>query len=481
MTASAKPVLVWFRKDLRLDDNLALTAAAQSGGPVIPVYIREPEEAGTGPLGAAQAWWLHHSLATLQKSFEKLGSRLILASGSAEDLLPRLIKATGAGAVYWNRRYDPPGIAIDTPLKKSLAETGIEVKSFAGQLLHEPTHLLTGQGTPYKVYTPFWKAFNSEDGPRDPVDPPKSLKSPEKWPKSEDVTDWGYLPTKPNWAEHFPEMWEPGEAAAHKRLKLFLDSHVKDYDSLRDFPGVDATSRLSPYLALGEISPARIWHSTNGLMDRYGTDGVLRFRKEIIWREFSYHLLFHFPELAEKNWNSKFDNFPWEFNEKLFEAWKKGETGYPIVDAGMRQLWKHGWMHNRVRMVVASFLIKHCLIDWRHGEKWFRDTLVDADPASNAASWQWVAGSGADAAPFFRVFNPITQGEKFDPDGDYISRYVPILAKLPSKYKNVPDKSPPAFLEKAGVRIGETYPEPIVDHMKAREKALSTHSALSDD
>ncbi|MDH6294648.1 deoxyribodipyrimidine photo-lyase type I [Agrobacterium fabrum] len=475
MSLKTAAVIVWFRKDLRLSDNLALLAAVEHGGPVIPVYLREES---SGPLGGAQEWWLHHSLAALSSSLEKAGSRLVLASGDAERILRDLISETGADTVLWNRRYDPAGMAADKALKQKLRDDGLTVRSFSGQLLHEPSRLQTKSGGPYRVYTPFWRALEGGEEPHAPVDAPKSLKAPEVWPKSEKLADWKLLPTKPDWAKDFSDIWTPGENGALEKLDDFIDGALKGYEEGRDFPAKPATSLLSPHLAAGEISPAAVWHATKGLSRHIASNDISRFRKEIVWREFCYHLLFHFPELGEKNWNDSFDAFSWRDDEKSFKAWTRGMTGYPIVDAGMRQLWQHGTMHNRVRMIVASFLIKHLLIDWRKGEKWFRDTLVDADPASNAANWQWVAGSGADASPFFRIFNPILQGEKFDGDGDYVRRFVPELEKLERKYIHKPFEAPKDALKKAGVELGKTYPLPIVDHGKARERALAAYAAV---
>ena len=475
MSLKTAAVIVWFRKDLRLSDNLALLAAVEHGGPVIPVYVREES---SGPLGGAQEWWLHHSLAALSSSLEKASSRLVLTSGDAERILRDLISETGADTVLWNRRYDPTGMATDKALKQKLRDDGLTVRSFSGQLLHEPSRLQTKSGGPYRVYTPFWRALEGGEEPHAPVDAPKSLKAPELWPKSEKLPDWKLLPTRPDWAKDFSDIWTPGENGALEKLDDFIDGALKGYEEGRDFPAEPATSLLSPHLAAGEISPAAVWHATKGLSRHIPSNDIIRFRKEIVWREFCYHLLFHFPELDEKNWNGSFDAFPWRDDETSFKAWTRGMTGYPIVDAGMRQLWQHGIMHNRVRMIVASFLIKHLLIDWRKGEKWFRDTLVDADPASNAANWQWVAGSGADASPFFRIFNPILQGEKFDGDGEYVRRFVPELEKLERKYIHKPFEASKEVLKKAGVELGKTYPLPIVDHGKARERALAAYAAV---
>jgi deoxyribodipyrimidine photo-lyase len=478
---STKPLILWFRKDLRLDDHAALATAADEGRRVIPVYIREPASAETGPLGAAQTWWLHHSLVALTKSLEAIGSRLILRSGPAGQVLDQLIDETGAGSVYWNRRYDPPGIAIDKAIKARLTEDGLVIRTFAGQILHEPTRLTTGAGTNFRVYTPFWKALESSGEPREPAPAPTSLASPPHWPDSEPLDHWSLLPSKPNWASEFSEIWQPGEAGAQERLGDFIENGLAGYRSLRDFPARPNTSMLSPHLAMGEISPAWIWHATRGLAGRFASEDIIHFRKEVVWRDFSYHLLFHFPDLKSKNWNSKFDAFPWRSAPDLLEKWQRGETGYPIVDAGMRQLWRHGYMHNRVRMIAASFLIKDLMIDWRCGERWFRDTLVDADPASNAASWQWVAGSGADASPFFRIFNPITQGEKFDVEGRYIRTFVPELKAMPDTYIHRPFEAPLTVLKEAGVTLGKSYPSPIVDHKQARDEALSALQGLKGE
>lgn len=478
MPHSDKTLILWFRKDLRLIDHAALATAVDEGYRILPLYIREPEDAGTGPLGAAQAWWLHHSLEAFAKSIGDLGARLVLRTGSADTVLADLIADTGASAVYWNRRYDPSGIAVDKALKAKLIADGIEVRTFAGQILHEPTKLKTGAGGHFRVYTPFWKALDGSGEPPEPIPAPKSLNTPDRWPKSEKLADWDLLPTKPNWAKGFEPEWQPGEAGAHKRLAAFIKSGLKGYRTRRDFPGEAHVSMLSPHLAHGEISPASVWDATRGLSDDYSSEDTIHFRKELVWRDFSYHLLFHFPDLATKNWNAKFDAFPWRDAPDLLEKWQKGQTGYPIVDAGMRQLWQTGFMHNRVRMIVASFLIKDLLVDWREGERWFRDTLVDADPASNAASWQWVAGSGADAAPFFRIFNPTSQGEKFDPEGAYIRRFVPELKDMPNKFIHKPSEAPLTVLKDAGVSLGKTYPKPIVDHGKARDAAMAAFQGL---
>ncbi|MBW6424770.1 DNA photolyase family protein [Rhizobium sp. XQZ8] len=469
------PSILWFRKDLRLDDNPALHAAIEAGGPVIPVYIREPEHLNVGPLGAAQAWWLHHSLTGLKTSLKSLGSDLVFASGKAEDVLADIAQKTGAKTVFVNRAYERT--SFDRDIAIALKEDGIAIRAYHGQLLHEPKSIRTGSGNAFKVFTPFWNAMQKIGEPHDPVDAPDTIPSPEHFPKSESLDGWDLLPKKPDWAADFPKMWTPGEDGAQEKLSDFLDRELHDYKRGRDLPAVDATSLLSPHLAHGEISPSRIWHATRG-QPKKAADEVSHFRRELAWRDFCYNLLIEFPELNEKNWDDKFDPFEWEYDAKDFHAWTSGRTGYPIVDAGMRQLWRYGFMHNRVRMIAASFLIKDLMIDWRKGEKWFRDTLVDADPANNSANWQWVAGSGADASPFFRIFNPILQGEKFDPDGDYVREHVPELAKLDRKYIHKPFDAPKDVLEKAGIELGKTYPKPVVDHGFARDRALAAYRKI---
>jgi deoxyribodipyrimidine photo-lyase len=479
--ADANPVsILWFRKDLRLRDNHALQAALADAGRVICIYVREPDDALAGALGRAQAWWLHHSLKALDADLRRRGNHLVLMTGKSMDIVAGLAARTGASRVVWNRRHDPEGIATDTRIKATLRARGLEVRSFGGQLLHDPTRLMTKTGTPYRVYTPFWRAIAASGEPDQPCEAPDSIPAPDTPPEGEDLASWNLLPEKPDWAASFSALWTPGEQGAIDKLASFIDGAMDGYKEKRDFPGTQATSLLSPHLALGEIAPARIWHATSGLPGQLASHDIIHFRKELVWRDFSWNLLFHNPDLASKNLNRRFDIFPWIAHGDHLKRWQQGMTGYPIVDAGMRQLWLHGWMHNRVRMVVASFLIKDLMIDWRLGEQWFRDTLVDADPASNAASWQWVAGSGADASPFFRVFNPVKQGETFDPDGDYVRTFVPELAGMPSSHIHRPFDAPVEMLATAGVKLGSTYPLPIVSHALARDRALAAFHELKD-
>lgn len=470
------PGLVLFRDDLRIADNRALAAAADSGRPVAALYVLD-EEASPRLPGAAVAWWLNLSLKALAKDLEKHGVSLALRSGKGSDIVPKVVREIGAGAVFWNRRYDPVAVEADTRLKASLRDDGIEARSFDGRLLHEPPLLKTGTGGFYKVYTPFWKALTAQIEPRDPVDAPRSIKPWKGTLKGESIDALLPLPQKPDWAGGLRERWTPGEKGAQAALKRFLDEGVKGYKSNRDRPDMDGTSSLSPHLAHGEITPYQIFAA---LRDRrLQGDDATTFRKEVVWREFAHHLAFHAPPLHDKNFRPEFDGFEWKGGSAGLTAWQKGLTGYPIVDAGMRQLWQTGWMHNRIRMVVASFLIKDLRIDWRKGEQWFWDTLVDADPAQNPFNWQWVAGSGADASPFFRIFNPMMQGERFDPDGAYVRHFVPELAALPDRFIHKPWEAPTLVLREAGVTLGKTYPKPIVDHQQARDEALAAYKAMS--
>ena len=413
--------IVWFRDDLRLADHPALRAALERGGPVVLLYLLDEISPGIRPLGGATRWWLHHSLAAHAAEIARLGGTLVLRHGAAEEVLPRLVAETRADAVFWNRRYGASR-EVDARLKSRLRGDGVEVASFAANLLLEPWEIATATGEPYRVFTPFWRAVQ-EKPLRDPVAAPAALPASPDVP-SDDLDDWELLPTRPDWAEGLRATWDPGEAAAHRRLEAFAAGALADYDR-RDEPAV-GTSGLSPHLRFGEISPAQISERMRGDLDPEARRNVPKFLSEVGWREFHWHLLSAQPDLATRNHRPAFDEFPWSWDRgPELEAWQQGRTGIPLVDAGMRELWRTGTMHNRVRMVVASFLVKNLLRHWRLGEAWFWDTLVDADEASNPGNWQWVAGSGADAAPYFRVFNPELQATKFDPDGSYVRRWVP--------------------------------------------------------
>jgi deoxyribodipyrimidine photo-lyase len=475
---SVKPAILWFRRDLRLNDNLALTAAVSESRPVVCIYIRESGDRDAGANGGAQAWWLFHSLQALDRDLRNRGNRLLIFTGNPIEVIKGIIAKTGADSVFWNRRYDRQGIETDAAIKADLGKNGLSGRSFSGFLLHEPSKLGTGQGRPYSVYTPFWRALESGYVPLDPLPAPGAIVAPAIEINSDHLVDWKLLPEKPNWASRFAEIWLPGEAGAAERLSAFIARGLDGYKSKRDFPAGHYTSCLSPHLAFGEITPDRIWRATLTSAVPGLDEDRLHFRKEIVWREFSWHLMFHGRDIARQNINRRFDAFPWKSDSAALRLWQEGMTGYPIVDAGMRQLRAHGWMHNRVRMVAASFLIKHLLIDWREGETWFRDTLVDADLASNAASWQWVAGSGADAAPYFRIFNPIKQGETFDPDGHYVREFCPELKNLPNRYIHRPFEAPEDLLQTACIKLGETYPMPIVKHDFARNRALAAYQTI---
>lgn len=481
---SESSVILWFRQDLRLHDNAALQAAHALGGPIIPVYILDDEGEGRWRMGAASRWWLHHSLAALDAALRLRGSRLLLARGESGAVIRALISETKAGAVYWNRRYESAAITRDKQIKAELTASGVEAKSFNSALLFEPHTIANKQGGPFQVFTPYWRHCLAQPIADELARSSRTaLSAPETWPRSRELAELELLPSL-NWADGFSEHWEPGESGAQKRLKCFLANKSAGYDEARDLPYEDGTSGLSPHLHFGEIGPRQIWAAARALSQDSGVfplnNGVQRFLTEIGWREFAYHLLYHFPETPNQPLREKFKAFPWanDTDSGKLNAWQRGQTGYPIVDAGMRQLWQTGWMHNRVRMVVASFLVKHLRLSWTHGAAWFWDTLVDADLASNTLGWQWSAGCGADAAPYFRIFAPVTQGEKFDPKGEYVRRWVPELAQVPSRYIHKPWEAPPEVLTSAGVKLGKNYPQPTVDHARARAEALAAFKSL---
>jgi deoxyribodipyrimidine photo-lyase len=482
-TSASSPVVLWFRQDLRLNDNPALAAAAASGRPVIALYILDTATPDWAP-GGASRWWLHHSLARLDAALHnRYGQRLVLRRGDPAAILPAILLESGARAVHWNRIYEPAGIARDTAIKAALAEAGCTVETHNGALLFEPWTVKTQAGGWFKVFTPFWRTCLAMQ-PALPQRAPATLQAPARRPAGEALESWGLLPTRPDWAGGLRESWEPGEASAAARLQAFVEEDLHRYADGRDRPDLNCTSRLSPHLHFGEIGPRQVWQSVRMAADRGGAriaGSADKFLAELGWREFCHHLLYHFPALPRQNFRPDFDAFPWNPRPDFVSAWQRGSTGYPIVDAGMRQLWHTGWMHNRVRMIAASFLIKHLLQDWRIGEAWFWDTLVDANLANNAGGWQWVAGSGADAAPYFRIFNPVLQGEKFDPAGTYVRHWVPELARLPDKYIHKPWMAPDAVLNQAGLALGTSYPRPLVDHDRARKAALAAFAALRDD
>lgn len=472
--------LVWFRHDLRLHDNPALSAAVERGGPIVPVYIWAPEEEEKWPPGSASRWWLHHSLTSLRRQLRALGSDLIVRRGGSLVQLMLLGEECGAEAVFWNRRYEPSTVQRDTTIKSAVRQHGWCVHSFNAQLLFEPTQVHTRENKPFQVFTPFWKACLAQTEPHKPEAAPSSLPAPSAWPPSLPLESLQLLP-KIDWVSGLHAAWHPGTHGAEMRLQAFLDQALASYSTDRDFPERAGVSSLSPHLHFGEISPRLVWHevkkSATSAARIRAADAFLR---ELGWREFAHHLLFHFPHTTDEPLRAEFAAFPWQDRPHEIQAWQRGQTGYPLVDAGMRQLWETGWMHNRIRMVVASFLVKDLLVPWQTGARWFWDALVDADLANNTLGWQWSAGCGADAAPFFRIFNPVSQGERFDPSGAYVRRWVPELAPLAAPWIHRPWTAPPSVLADAGIELGTTYPLPIVDHADARRRALSAFGELKD-
>ena len=463
------PVILWFRDDLRLTDHAALHAAHATGRPVLPVYVLDDKAQA---LGGAARWWLHHSLASLSRSLVSQGSGLTLRRGAASEILPALVEATGAVEVFTGGLADPAARATDRAIADRLAQRDVRFHRMRTTSLFRPDQPKTKAGGPFSVYTPFAVACLALPPP-DPL-PAPSFSPPPRLP-SDPLDDWRLLPTRPDWAAGLRETWTPGEAGAHVRLDRFLAGTITGYAANRDIPGIDSTSMLSPHLRFGEISPAQVLLAVRA---RVTGDDANKFVNELLWREFSHHLLWHHPTLPDEPLRPEFAAMPWRDDPAALKAWQHGQTGIPIVDAGMRQLWRTGWMHNRVRMIVASFLVKHLLIDWRLGQAWFWDTLVDADLANNAASWQWVAGCGADAAPFFRIFNPVLQGQKFDPDGAYVHRFVPELGCLNPRYLHAPWDAPATVLKAAGIVLGQTYPAPIANLAEGRARALAAFASL---
>jgi deoxyribodipyrimidine photo-lyase len=480
--ASGAPCIVWFRDDLRLSDHPALHEAAGAGSPVICLYILdETLPFPARPLGAAARWWLARSLRSLEQSLDAIGARLVLRRGPAAQIIADLAQETGAETVFWNEIAYEPYETQANQVALRLEAIGVGSQRFPGDLLVAPARIRNKEGRGLRVFTPFWKRVQALGAPRQPLPAPKALK-PGPWTRGDKLEDWHLEPTRPDWAGGLRETWTPGEKSAQARLGTFLKMGLAGYSGNRDRPDRAGTSGLSPHLRFGEISPRQIWYAARFAADeRPAVSGdVEKFLSELGWREFCRHLLFDVPDLAVRNLQTRFDAFPWQHNDKALTAWQRGRTGYPIVDAGMRELWQTGVMHNRVRMIVASFLVKHLLIDWREGEKWFWDTLVDADPGSNPANWQWVAGSGADAAPYFRVFNPILQGAKFDPGGAYVRRWIPELARLSDAHIHQPWSAAPLDLAAAGVELGKDYPHPIIDQKIGRERALAAYAGVRD-
>lgn len=473
--------IVWFRRDLRLEDHAPLVAAVKRGR-VIPVFIfSDTADDAAKPLGGASKWWLSHSLRRLDEDLRRFGSRLILRSGSTPEVLEQICSEVNADGLVWHRGYEPRRVALEAQVSQHFEGKLKLLASYSGSLLVEPAELRNQSGKPFKVFTPFWKRCVQGLAPGSPLARPSEWKHPNRWPRSERVDDWGLEPAIP-WDEGMKGCWSPGEAGARTQLKSLWGDRLLHYSEDRNRPDRPGTSQLSPHLHFGELSPRQIWAGVARFARQKGIPDPIwkgwQFVSEIGWREFAAYLLYHFPETEDQPLREEFSRFPWDEGRTHLRAWQKGMTGYPIVDAGMRELWHLGWMHNRVRMIVASFLVKHLLIPWQDGADWFWDTLVDADLASNTLGWQWTAGCGADASPYFRIFNPITQGEKFDPEGDYVRRWVPEIASLPNKYLNRPWEAPSSVLESAKVRLGLDYPNPVVDHREARQRALDGYERI---
>jgi len=469
--------ILWFRQDLRIHDNPALNAAAEYDA-LLPIYILDDVNAAQWAMGGASRAWLHHSLTALNQD---LDGRLQLFVGDAREIFEQLLQEQQVDAVFWNRSYEPWRVQRDVLIKQDLLERGVTSRSFNASLLWEPWEVAKKDGTPYRVFTPFYqKGCRQAQTPRQPLAPPSQLNYHDIDSEIAKPLDaLGLLPVHLGWHQGLCRQWPVGERGANDRLEQFCDDQLGGYKQARDFPAVDATSRLSPHLHFGEISPHQLWHRIEHMALQAHSDGPSHFLREIAWREFSYHLMYHFPQLPEDNFNPRFDGFEWRQDDAALARWQRGNTGFPIVDAGLRELWQTGYMHNRVRMIVASFLIKNLLIHWRNGADWFWDCLVDADLANNSASWQWCAGSGADAAPYFRIFNPVLQSEKFDAEGHYLLRYCPELGGLPARLRHKPWQASEAQLQAAGIRLGIDYPKPMVDLKITRERALQRFKELT--
>jgi len=472
---------VWLRQDLRLADNPALQAACRRGGPIVPVFIWAPEEEGPWPWGGASRWWLHQSLARLAEELRAAGTELIVRRGPASAELLRVARETGATAVCWNRRYEPAIIVRDRKVEESLRAAGLETESCNAALLHEPWTIQNKAGRPFQVFTPYWRTCLASGEPTAPLPAPRRLIAPPRQPESLPLAALELEP-KLTWTDGLRTAWQPGSAGAQAELRRFLRGCILSYGEGRNRPDLVGTSRLSPHLHFGEISPRQVWQAVKTFAESQSIPATVwrhwQFLTELGWREFAHHLLFHFPHTPEQPLRAEFARFPWRKNAPWLRAWQRGQTGYPLVDAGLRELWSTGWMHNRVRMVVASFLVKNLLVPWQEGARWFWDTLVDADLAGNTLGWQWTAGCGADAAPFFRIFNPVSQGEKFDPEGSYVRRWVPELARLPAVTIHRPWEASSAALASAGVELGRSYPRPVVSLLISREVALEAYQKI---
>lgn len=462
-------IIVWHHRDLRIDDNLALIHACEEGETILPLFIFDPEGEGDWAIGSAARWWLHQSLNALHEAYRDKDSGLAVRKGKAEKVFQEIIDEHSVEKVVWVERFEPAIKKRDEKMIAFLKDQGIDAEIVPGDILLQPDSLKTNEGKPYEVFTPFYKALKKVGGVPKPKHVRK-LPNRARVPMGK-VEGLGLVPDNP-WYEKIAEEWEPGIEGAKKKLNTFIKKKLSDYQKIRDFPAIDGTSLLSPHLHFGEISIRDVWHQAAE------EEKSEPFLSELVWREFSYHFLYHHKNFPDTTWREKFRDFPWKENQEALERWQKGMTGYPIVDAGMRQLWQTGWMHNRVRMIVGSFLIKDLNIHWIEGAKWFWDTLVDADLANNSMGWQWVSGGGPDGAPYFRIFNPILQGKKFDADGEYIRRYVHELKDFPTEYIHAPWEAPELIALEGGVVIGRNYPAPMVDHKQARDRALEAYNEI---
>ncbi len=474
-TPGAGLSLLWLRQDLRLADNPALVAALARSERVLPVFVLDQAAAGDWAPGGASRWWLHHSLASLGRAFAERGTTLILRRGDAADIIPALARETGADSVQCGLPHEPWLRRLDERVSTALQADGRTLVPHRVATLFDLDAIRSKTGTRYGIYGPFAKACHALPEPDVPLPAPAHVPGPDMLPASDHLDDWNLLPTRPDWAGGLRDAWTPGEDGGHAHLRDFLSDRLDTYGASRNIPGDPrGTSMLSPHLHWGELSPTQVWHAARDAAAtlQNPSGGFETFQNEVLWHDFSAYQLRHTPTLPEQPMRPAYSRMPWRDDEPGLRAWTRGQTGVPIVDAGMRQLWQMGWMHNRVRMITASFLVKHLLVAWQTGERWFWDTLVDADLATNAVSWQWIAGTGTDNQPFFRIFNPVTQATRFDPDGRYVRQYVPELARLPDRWLHCPWEAPRTVLDAAGVQLGVHYPVPVVSLETGRDRAL---------